>query len=97
MAFRWSRTHARVQTGNGAASHSLRSGAPWPAPGWCRPLLMTERFQWVSRYSSYLTVPGPRVRQVWLCALVGWRFPPWISLLTSGAGCAAVYSLGGDE
>eukprot|EP00959_Pyramimonas_sp_CCMP1952_P249769 5221589-Pyramimonas_sp.AAC.1 len=41
MAFRWSGIHARVHTGNGTASHSLRSGAPWPAPGWCRPLLMT--------------------------------------------------------
>eukprot|EP00959_Pyramimonas_sp_CCMP1952_P226095 4728099-Pyramimonas_sp.AAC.1 len=27
----------RTHTGNGAASQSLRSGAPWPAPGWCRP------------------------------------------------------------
>eukprot|EP00959_Pyramimonas_sp_CCMP1952_P235094 4912621-Pyramimonas_sp.AAC.1 len=57
---RWSGSRARAHTGNGAASHLPRSGAPWPAPDWRRPLLMIRRFQWVSRYTAYLTVPGPR-------------------------------------
>eukprot|EP00959_Pyramimonas_sp_CCMP1952_P241021 5037364-Pyramimonas_sp.AAC.1 len=83
MAFRWFGIHARTHAGNGAASHSLRSGAPPPAPGRCRPLLMTGRFQWVSRYAAYFAVPGPRVRQAWLCTLVGRRSPAWTSLSTS--------------
>eukprot|EP00959_Pyramimonas_sp_CCMP1952_P246694 5156019-Pyramimonas_sp.AAC.1 len=33
MAFRWCGFHARIHAGSGAASHYLRSGAPWPAPG----------------------------------------------------------------
>eukprot|EP00959_Pyramimonas_sp_CCMP1952_P171723 3588496-Pyramimonas_sp.AAC.1 len=32
MAFMWFGIHAKVHTGNGAASDSLRSGAPRPAP-----------------------------------------------------------------
>eukprot|EP00959_Pyramimonas_sp_CCMP1952_P152193 3184226-Pyramimonas_sp.AAC.1 len=83
MTFRWSGFHARIHAGNGAASHSVRPGAPWPAPGWCRPLLMTGRFQWVSRYTACLTVPGPRVRRAWHCALVCRRSPAWTSLSTS--------------
>eukprot|EP00959_Pyramimonas_sp_CCMP1952_P107728 2252526-Pyramimonas_sp.AAC.1 len=60
MAFRWSGVPARIRAGNSAASHSLRSSAPWPAPGGCRLLLMTGRFQWVSRCAAYLAEPGPR-------------------------------------